>query len=161
MKKADLVKLLAAEHNVTIIFVNQMLNTTVQAVQKVIAEGGRIALPGLGAFTSVPRAARKMKTPGGAEVTIEARRVQHAEVVTDLVPDHEEARRLLDVRAGPADIRESGPAAARHVVGEDVDAARIAREVVAARRGRVRANASARGRRCTPDTAPVSAPAPG
>ena len=84
MKKADLVKLLAAEHGVTITLANRMLDTTVQAVQKVVAEGGRVAIPGLGAFTSVPRAARKMKTPGGAEVAIEARRVPRFTAATQL-----------------------------------------------------------------------------
>ena len=75
MKKADLVKSLAAEHGVTITLANRMVVSLVANIQKTVAEGGRIAIPGLGAFTSVPRPARKMKTPSGAEITIEARRV--------------------------------------------------------------------------------------
>lgn len=75
MKKADLVKLLATEHNLTITLANRVLDSVVTVVQKTVAEGNRIAIPGLGAFSSVPRPARKMKTPNGTEVTIEARRV--------------------------------------------------------------------------------------
>ncbi len=63
--------------------------------------------------------------------------MQHAEVVPDLVADHEQARCLLDVGARIADVSEARPAASGNVVAEDVDASRVAREVVAARGCRV------------------------
>lgn len=72
MNKAELVKQIAAEHNVSIALSNRILNSIVDRISANLKSGRRVAIPRLGAFSIVRRKSRTMVTPGGNKVTVQA-----------------------------------------------------------------------------------------
>ena len=66
----------------------------------------------------------------------QASRVQQAEIVAELVGDHEQVGRVVGPRTREANIGQAGPAASRHIV-EYVQDGAVTRDVVPARNRRV------------------------
>lgn len=75
MTKAELVAKLAESSKVTKRQAEQMFSTFVDSIKESLQKNERIALPGLGAFSTVQRKARTGRNPRtGAEIKIPARK---------------------------------------------------------------------------------------
>ncbi len=75
MTKAELVAKLAESGKVTKRQAEQMFSTFVDSIKDALQKNERIALPGLGAFSTVQRKARTGRNPRtGAEIKIPARK---------------------------------------------------------------------------------------
>ena len=76
MTKADLIDKIATDTGVSKAAAGKALNSVIDGIIKTVKKGGRISLPGFGAFSSVKRKARKGRNPRTGEmISIPARKI--------------------------------------------------------------------------------------
>jgi DNA-binding protein HU-beta len=76
MTKKDLLKCLAKKTNKPVSQIDELLLALVECITKIISKGDKLAIPGLGIFSSKKRAARVGRNPQtGKEIKIAARKV--------------------------------------------------------------------------------------
>ena len=76
MTKADLIEKMAADADITKAAAGKALDSCIEAVQKALKKGDKVALVGFGTFSVSKRAARKGRNPQtGAEIKIKACKV--------------------------------------------------------------------------------------
>lgn len=67
MNKAELVELIAGEHELSKAQAGRILGTVLDAVVNTVKKGGTVTLPGFGTFKQTARAARTGRNPANGE----------------------------------------------------------------------------------------------
>jgi DNA-binding protein HU-beta len=78
MTKQELLKYLSTETNLPMSQLDKILSAVAECITKVITDGDKVSLPGLGTFSSKTRAARTGRNPKtGKEIKIPEKKIPY------------------------------------------------------------------------------------